>query len=106
MSFDGKEGAFISLNDAAALTAEYRNGQSSPVLGHFYGKENLLKLLNQSGCLGIRIYHGIDAATASPELVLVGADANENDILAASPLILDGSSKCPPSCGNNNSLNS
>ncbi|MDP3556267.1 MAG: hypothetical protein Q8T03_02770 [Bacteroidota bacterium] len=106
MSFDGKEGEFISLTQGATLTANYRSGQSNPILGHFLGVEKLRALLSQEGCVGLRIYHGLDSDTGYPAVVVVGADSSENDILGSSPLILDMSILCPPTCGNSNDLNS
>jgi hypothetical protein len=106
MSFNGNEGAFISLTDAAALTATYRNsGTLNPVLGQFLGKTKLNQLLAQSGCVGLRIYYGVDA-TGAPAIVVVGVSSNENDILGTNPKILDTALPCPPNCGNSNSLNS
>ncbi|MGE0567079.1 MAG: hypothetical protein AB7O73_03960 [Bacteroidia bacterium] len=106
MSFNGNEGTFISLNDGATLTANYRSGKYEPVLGYFFGAAKLQDLLDQSGCVGIRIYYGEDSGTGAPELVLVGVDSDENDILGTEPLVLDQGSPCPPNCGNSNDLNS
>lgn len=106
MSFTGNEGEFISLQAGATLTANYRAGQVDPVLGHFLGIYKLQRLLNQNGCVGLRIYYGIDSKTGAKEIVVVGVDSNENDILSEQPLILDMSITCPPTCGNSNDLNS
>jgi hypothetical protein len=107
MSFSGNEGAFITLQDAAALTANYRNsGMLNPVLGQFLGANKLQQLLRQPGCVGLRIYYATDGTTGAPKIVVVGVTSNENDILATNPLILDQSMPCPPTCGNSNSLNS
>lgn len=105
MSFTGNEGGYISLSAAATLTANYRSGQMDPVLGHFLGATKLQELLDQTGCVGLRIYYGVDSETGSKEIVVVGVDENENDILGANPLILDQSMPCPPYCGNSNDLN-
>ncbi len=123
MSFNGDEGTFVSITEAAGLTANYRTSSSSSssttsttstssssslILGHFLGKEKLLELLNQSECVGLRIYHGRSGTSGlTPEIVVVGVDSNENDILPTSnALILDRSLPCPPTCGNSNALNS
>jgi len=107
MSFTGNEGAFITLTDAATLTANYRSGQLNPTLGHFLGISKLQDLLAQTGCVGLRIYYGIDSETGSKEIVVVGVDEDENDILdGTEPLILDQSVPCPTSCGASNDLNS
>lgn len=105
MSFTGNEGAFISLQDAAALTANYRSGQTNPILGHFVGTDKVQELLKQTGCVGLRIYYGIHGQTGRKEIVIVGVDSDENDILESTPLILDQTLPCPPTCGNSNELN-
>jgi len=102
MSFDGSEGGQITLAAGAALTAEYRRKNPGATKGHFFGKDILQDILDQSGCMGIRMYYGLDG-DGNKELVLVGADADENDMTA---LVADLSMPCPGVCGNSNSLNS
>ncbi|MCR9171794.1 MAG: hypothetical protein NXI10_04840 [bacterium] len=102
MSFDGTEGGSISLTAGAALTAEYRKQNPGETKGHFFGKDILQDILDQEGCMGIRMYYGLDQ-DGNKELVLVGADANENDLTS---LVADLSLPCPGVCGNANSLNS
>lgn len=101
MSFIGNEGELISLIAASQQTANYRNQNPEAIKGHFIGKDHLLNILNQSGCMGIRVYYGIDNS-GNKELIFVGVDADENDLLY---LIADHGNKCPPDCGNTNSLN-
>lgn len=102
MAFNGTEGGAISLADASALTAEYRRLNPNQVIANFYGKEILQQILDQPDCMGIRIYYGLDA-DGNRELVLVGADQSENDIL---DLIVDLSCPCPKACSSPNPLNS
>ena len=49
------------------------------------------------------MYYGVDPATRQQELVLVAADADENDIL---DLVVDNTIPCPSHCGESNDLNS
>jgi hypothetical protein len=102
MAFDGTEGGEITLSEGAALTKEYRSRNSSSIKAHFFGKEVLSQLLDQEGCMGIRMYYGQDE-DGNSELVLVGADASENDML---DLIIDNSVPCPNYCSSPNALNS
>lgn len=102
MAFNGKEGGQISLTSAAEMTAEYRAQNPGKTKGHFYGKDALNELLDQTGCMGIRIYYAIDSS-GKKELVLVGVDSNEDDMLN---MIVDISSPCPNRCSQNNALNS
>lgn len=101
MAFDGNEGTMITLNDGAVLTRNYRNNNPGNSLGMFFGKEKLLELLNQPECMGIRFYFG--EQNRNLELVLVGADSNQDDIL---DLILDRGKRMPPFNGVSNALNS
>lgn len=103
MAFDGTEGGEIELPQAAALTKEHRDRNPTVRKGHFFGKDILNKILEQDGCMGIRIYYGIDPDTNKRELVIVGADSSENDMTG---LIADFSAACPNKCSSSNDLNS
>lgn len=102
MAFNGTEGGAISLLAGAALTAAYRSANPGSVKGHFFGRDILLEILDQDGCMGIRIYYGIGDEDEK-ELVLVGANASENDM---TELVADLSLPCPGVCGKANALNS
>jgi len=104
MSFTGEEDHDISLEDAAALTASYRTENPTEVKGHFFGKDAIQAILDQSTCVGIRIYYGIDSGTGEKHLVIVGADASEDDLYEG--LLAERSVSCPPYCGGSNPLNS
>ncbi len=103
MAFNGNESKKVTLAKAAVWTSNYRETVSAgETIAHFFGKEKLNSILSQSGCMGIRIYYGID--NGEKNLVLVGADADENDQLNG--IILQHSSKCPTFCSEPNALNS
>ena len=102
MSFDGTEGGQITSTVAAAMTKRYRKACPGQIISHFYGRDTIQALLDQDECMGIRIYYGI-MEDGSKELVLVGATADENDMLN---LIMDLSVHCPNSCPAPNFLNS
>jgi hypothetical protein len=104
MSFNGNEGSVITLADAADLTANYRATISpGDRLGLFVGRNRLLDILNQSGCMGVRLYYGLDK-NGDPELVLVGATSNEDDMEKG--VIVDNLISCPIRCSSPNPLNS
>jgi hypothetical protein len=106
MSFNGNEGSFISLNDAADLTENFRSTYSTAIKGNFIGKNKIADLLAQSDAMGLRIYNGITAMGAGT-IVVVAADSSTDDILdAMGPLILDQALPCPAYCGASNDLNS
>ena len=104
--FTGDEDHEISYAAAAELTANYR-AQFSPttsyIKGEYFGKTALLSVLNQTDCVGMRIYYGLNSENI-PKLVLVGVNANEDDQVTGN--ILDYGTPCPPICGSANDLNS
>lgn len=90
-------GQKITLQQATERTALFRNeyvthrfDKEEVIKANMFSKEAILEVLNQPGCCGIRIYNsvnsqGIDPVTKSlgpvRELLLVGTDANGNDML-------------------------
>jgi hypothetical protein len=102
MSFNGTEGAPIALTTAAQWTANYRSAPTSgPIKAHFFGRDILEKILQQEGCMGIRMYYATDDAGVQ-QLILVGADASEKD--QVNGMIADFSSPCPTSCDTSSAL--
>ena len=112
MTFTGKEGKPISLETARKWTKNYQEKEQAAhpgeeiIKAHFYGKEHLQALLDESGSMGIRIYYALDDEGAK-KLVLVSAKADMDDILPKvekeidkdGNIILDLSYICPPYCG-------
>lgn len=95
---NGSEGEAIALDEAAALTANFRrnNGNSAEtVKAHLFGRDILQQILGQENCVGIRMYYGLDDA-GGKQLVLVGVDAAGQDLEAG--IIADRSKICPPDC--------
>ncbi|MES2394908.1 MAG: hypothetical protein V4549_02845 [Bacteroidota bacterium] len=103
MSFTGKENHAITLEEAAVWTRNYRDANSGATKGHFYGKDAIQAIINQSGCVGIRIYYAIDNNGAK-QLIIVGANTSENDLYTG--LLAERSVPCPTRCGATNPLNS
>ena len=105
MAFTGNEKHTIPLADAGKLTGNFRKKAtaSGAVVGHFFGAETVKRILAQDGCVGIRIYYAAQD-DGVPTLVMVGANANENDLVSGE--IAEWTLPCPPFCGASNSLNS
>jgi hypothetical protein len=104
MAFNGDEGSEVTLAEASVWTSNYRNTiPSGEVIGQFVGKNQLMKILNQEGCMGIRFYYGI-GHDGTKNLIAVGAESNENDMTEG--IILEEFFRCPPKCSDKNSLNS
>lgn len=96
MSFTGNEDHDISLDDAKKWTANYRSANPGAIKAHFFGKQAIQDILNQTNCVGIRIYYANDDR-GNKHLVIVGADASENDLYNGK--LAEKSMPCPPYCG-------
>ncbi len=100
----GKEDHSISLADAAKFTARFRaKAEKGTVIGGYFGRDAIEKILAQEGCIGIRYYFA-ETDDGKPTLVLVGVDADGNDM--AKGVLAEVSWPCPPFCGEQNTLNS
>ena len=102
MSFTGNEGEQITLAEGAALTKAYRDKNPNAIKARFFGRDGIEQILAQTDCKGLRLYFA-QGTDGTPELVMVGADSNENDLL---DIIYDFSKPCPASCSSVNLLNS
>jgi hypothetical protein len=91
----------ISLTDAAVITKRYRDAKDSSVKSGAFHKDQVLSMLGQAGCVGLRVHYGRNA-DGSPALVLTGIDAADNDLTGE---ILEIHYPCPPFCGAANPLN-
>ena len=104
MSFTGNEGTVITLAEGSTMTADYRATISTgDTLALAVGKNKLASILGQSGCMGIRMYYALNDK-GDQQLVLVGVDANGDDMTAGT--IVDNLVPCPTTCSQKNSLNS
>jgi hypothetical protein len=102
--FTGKENHSITLDEARTLVRRWRDhGSALPgdPNGEFFARDILLKILAQEGCVGLRIYHGRNAK-GQHALVLVGADADGNDLVDGD--IAEEGLPCPPYCGDGSIL--
>jgi len=98
----------IPLAAAAALTRRHREAAGGRTAaegehGGMFPRDAVQRLLARKGCEGLRIYYG-RAEAGTPVLVLVGVDADGNDIAGGE--ILEWSFPCPPYCGDPDGLNS
>ena len=104
MSFNGDEGKVVSLEEAAVWTAAYRKTiPTGSTIAHFIGENKLNLILEQKDCVGVRIYYGLDE-DGNQNLVFVGADKDENDLVNG--VIVEYVLSCPPFCSGLNDLNS
>ncbi|GAB2776763.1 hypothetical protein HNQ93_001905 [Hymenobacter luteus] len=117
----------FSLDQASDWTRRYREQHTDGVKGHCFSRATLEAILAQPGCTGVRAYYGRDAENQR-RLVLVGTDAQDNDMLPTASLpqatslltessalattaatddtIIGPGKACPPACSMQNILNS
>jgi len=95
MAFTGNERHDVTLEDAQRLIRNYRRGAgANDHRAGFFGRAAIERLLAQPGCVGIRAYSARQD-NGQPTLVLVGVNANEQDITAT---IIEDHIPCPPNC--------
>jgi len=83
----------LTAQDATSLTKIYRiNTESKDMLIHYFGKEAVDKALAQPGCIGLRMYYGMDK-NGTRGLILVGVDKKGNETFAGTPVVC-------PACDN------
>ncbi|MEK6510017.1 hypothetical protein [Myroides sp. C4067] len=93
----------ISLEKAVELTHSYQENNADLPKSYFIGTNKLNELLSQNGCIGVRIYPGLDKATNKVNLVLVGVDQEAEDL--TNGVIVDHLVICPPLCPKDSKLN-
>lgn len=107
---------FISLQQGIEMTTVFRENRDGILLEQYQGLDILPKcesfdrdlideVLAQEGCTGIRIYYGMSEDNKI-HAILVGFDANDEDILTAGdPKIIEGARRCPTECPPSSDLN-
>lgn len=91
----------LPLDTAIEYCANYRDANpgtpTNPTIkAHFYGKAALLEMLNQTDCIGMRVYYAL-TEDGKKQFVLTGVNADNNDLYNGK--LLDRSVVCPPDCG-------
>lgn len=98
----------ITLQEAKSLTQRYRNIKDAITteayrnclsIGETFDADAIQMILNQPGCAGFRAYFGMNEENKIC-LVLVGVDANNEDILNGNEnsVIVEKGKTCPPFC--------
>lgn len=101
--FTGKEEHNISLEEAKKLVQNFQKKlKGDEVKAQYLGGEAIRKLLDQPGCVGVRIYYA-ENDEGKPELVIVGVTAEGKDLTDG--IILERNMPCPPFCFDESELN-
>lgn len=107
-----KSGSNISMKEAKELTDSFHKKFKSKNKSMYYSRDVFEKLLSLPGCVGIRIYPGMDNDSFAP--ILVGVNEAGDNIymtdgstikISAESLNLSAmaerGSPCPPYCASN-----
>lgn len=105
----------IPQSTAGAKTLNFQNTYPNALKGGKIPKDEVIEILLQPGCVGLRYYFALDN-TSNPnaiQVIMVGVDQNGNDILQAAPnqppnptaKLKGGTWTCPPNCSTGNELN-
>jgi hypothetical protein len=103
--FTGKEGKIMPETLLKKWIQQHQDLQETRA--HFFGKEIIMKFLNQPGCVGIRIHYAIDD-NGKKQLILIGTNEKGQDLWPSSAGGKlkggggdgggDQSMPCPPFC--------
>ena len=95
MSVTSNSGTQITLAEAQALVKAFRINFPKEIKASFVGINNVNSILQQKGCIGIRMYYGYDEGLGRLSPVLVGVDASGKDM---TNVIVDKLDPCPSQC--------
>ena len=100
MSLNPNTGSIITKEEAQTLIAAFAKKFPGQIISSFIGENNVKQILEQDNCIGLRVYNGYDDAEQKISLVMVGVDAEEQDMLDGN-IIYDKMVTCPPICAHN-----
>jgi len=93
---DINSGSVIEKAEAVQHTNLFQEKFPDATKAYFVGKNKLNLILDQDGCIGVRIYDGFDAAGNVSNRVLVGVDATGEDMVNGT--LLEHLVPCPKAC--------
>ena len=96
MAIDRNTGEVITLNEAVNYAHSFQERQPEAIKSFFVGTNKLNRIIEQEGCIGVRIYNGYDPVTNKENRVLVGVDASGEDI--SNGIIVEYLNPCPTDC--------
>lgn len=96
MSLNSSTGSIISLQEAQEFIRNFRERYPTEIHALAVGSDLVNSVLEQEGCEGIRIYNGYNLQEQRLNSVLVGFDADGEDIIG---IVVDDLRPCPADCG-------
>jgi hypothetical protein len=96
MSPDQNSGSIITKEEAKMFINAFKAKYPQEVTAFFVGSNNVDLILKQAGCIGIRIYNGYSTIESKMNQVLVGVNAQQQDM--DNGIIIERLYTCPPYC--------
>lgn len=96
MKTDKNTGEIITLDEAVQYTHSFQKKIPEEIKAFLVGIDKPNRILEQDACAGVRIYNGTDAKTENNNLVLVGVNAEGEDMTEG--IILQKLNPCPKFC--------
>lgn len=97
MTLDENTGTVISLEEAKGYTHTFQEDKPDAIKSFYVGAKKLQRILQQEGCMGVRIYNGCDTDhNNKTNLVLVGVNKKGEDMTDG--IILERLLRCPSVC--------
>ena len=96
----------LKLSTAQEWAALYREKNPDSVIAYLIPGIDFTQLISQDNVVNIRAYVGIDPETGLQKLMLVGVDAQGNDLISEKDkeYIYDFTQPCPQQCDINSPL--
>jgi hypothetical protein len=96
MALNQNSGEVISLGEAQELIRAFQTNYPNDKKAFFVGSNHYQAILDQEGCIGVRIYNAYDEVNQTKTVVLIGVDDKDNDMKTG--IIVDRAVICPPHC--------
>jgi hypothetical protein len=104
-SYSPEVGKNIGYEAGAKMVKNHFDQHSDDVMASYIGKNIILNILSQPGCVGLRAFNGLDDMGIR-RLVYVGVDKNGRNIIDFKiedqkhiGIVAGGTIICPPYCG-------
>ncbi len=103
MRIDENTGSIITLEEAQNLAKAFNEKYKDETISSFIGSNNVRQILDQEGCVGLRIYNGFNNETQKIAFVIVGVDSEDTE-LVGDGIIFDELASCPTMCPINSEI--
>lgn len=102
MPINHDSGEVIPLTQAIDYVRAFRTKFPLEAKAFFIGNTKLDLITSQPGCIGVRIYNGYDQTAQIMNQVLVGVNADGQDMTTG--IIVEKLVPCPPNCDQSSEL--